>query len=153
MGNQILEEMLKSIPEEKLYALFGEVFLLHSDVKNDVFESGKPFEKLEAIAERTHIYINKSDDGLLISSLIKNFNKRLGRKGPSRKTRLNDETFIIDASKTKAENIGEAFIDHWGYLYRPAQVKDIIAVLNGADSQIMKNRKPHRKKMHYYFLM
>lgn len=152
MGTQVLQSMLEEIPERKLYPLWEEVFLLHSDVKNNVFESGKPFTKLEQMAERTHIYINKSDDGLLTSTITKNFNKRLGRRGPSKKTDLNNETFVVDCSKTKAVGIGEKLFDHAGFLYRPTEIEDIKAVLRGEDQEEIINRKEHKRKDGYFLL-
>ena len=116
-GNQVLKHMLMNL-HGKLYPFFGEVLLLHSDVEDDVFEPGQPFCKLEALAERTHMYIHKSDDALWISRMTKNFNKRLGKRGPKNLTNLNDETFVIDTTQVPSgDNFKEQKIDHWG-IYR-----------------------------------
>ncbi len=133
MGNQVLASMLDSITG-KTIPLFSEVLLLHSDVENTVFDPGQPFTKLAELSERTHIYIHKSDDALRISRFTKNFNKRLGQRGPRDRSILNNETFIVDVSAdTRPQSLREGLIDHWGYLERDIEKKDIIEVLKGSD--------------------
>lgn len=147
MGNQVLKSMLQNI-NGKIYPLLGEVLLLHSDVENTVFEEGEPFTKLEKLAERTHIYIHRSDDALFISRFSKNFNKRLGKKGPVNPDRLNNETFIVDVSRLRSgESFRERLFDHWGYKESKFQVNDIIEVLKGEDAEEIANRKKINDKL------
>ncbi|TKG95354.1 alpha/beta hydrolase [Puteibacter caeruleilacunae] len=150
MGNQVLKHMLMNL-HGKLYPFFGEVLLLHSDVEDDVFEPRQPFCKLEALAERTHMYIHKSDDALWISCMTKNFNKRLGKRGPKNMANLNDETFVIDTTNVPSgDNFKERKIDHWGYIESDIEVADIIKVLNGKDDEDISHRKKRSDK--YYIL-
>lgn len=153
MGNQVLKHMLISLPKDKLVPLFGEILLLHSDVEDNVFEPGEPFTLLEFIGERTHIYINRSDDALRISRTTKNFNKRLGQKGPSNRAVLNSETFIADTSEINdVKNKKDTVIDHWHYLYSPTVTKDIIEVLKGNDEDNIKTHIPWEKEKQYFII-
>ena len=154
MGCTLLREMLEAIPRHRLFPLFGETILLHSDVEHDVFEPGKPYTKLEPLSERTHIYIHRSDDALRISRFTKNFNKRLGFKGPKDKHDLNDETFVIDTTHVSNENVPlmERVVDHWGYLNRQPVVNHIIQVLRGMDTDDIHYDRKHRKYEQYYIL-
>lgn len=153
MGNQVLKQMLNSIPDHKIFSLLGEVLLLHSDVEDDVFNPGKPFTKLEKLASRTHVYIHNSDDALRISRFTKNGNKRLGHRGPVDRSVLNNETFIIDVSKIRgAESLRERCVDHWGYLDRKEQIDDIISVLTGQDEALIKGRKLRARESNYFYL-
>lgn len=149
MGNQVLKSMLQNI-NCKIYPFFGEVLLLHSDVEDNVFEKGKPFTLLEKLAERTHVYIHKSDDALFVSRYTKNFNKRLGKKGPTNLNNLNDETFVVDVSNLKSgQTLRELAFDHWGYIERDTEIQDILKVLNGDDITEIPNRKKIKDKLYY----
>ncbi len=156
MGNQVLKHMLECIPERNIHPFLGEILLLHSDVEDTVFEKNQPFTKLEKLAERTHMYIHHSDDALWISRFTKNFNKRLGKKGPANRAILNDETFIVDVTKLKtAESFRERLWDHWGYIERSHEINDIIEVLKGTDVNdniAFKNRVQKNGENNYYYL-
>lgn len=157
MGNQVLKSMLENIPERKTHPFLGEVLLLHSDVEDNMFEKGQPFTKLEKLAERTHMYIHNSDDALWISRFTKNFNKRLGKKGPGNRNVLNNETFIVDVTKIKSANsLKERLWDHWGYIERDIEINDIIEVLEGTDvtdTEVFKNRLKKDGENNYYYLI
>ena len=153
MGNQVLKQMLTSIPDHKLTPLFGEVLLLHSDVEDDVFNPAQPFTKLEKLASRTHMYIHNSDDALRISRFTKNGNKRLGHRGPVDRSVLNNETFVVDVTKIRgAESLRERCVDHWGYLDRKEQIEDIISVLIGKDEALFENRDLRPRETNYFYL-
>jgi len=153
MGNQVLSAMLESIPKTRLFPLFDEVVLLQADVDYDILDEGEPFSRLETISNRTHIYTHRSDDALRVSRYTKNLKQRLGFKGPKKSTQLNDETFVVDTSRTKADKgeIGEMVADHSGYLHRKRVVEDVVEALKGTDEQSIKNRK--RIKKHNHFLL
>ncbi len=154
MGNQVLEYMLRGIPPQRQIQIFDEVLLLNSDVKYDVFEPREPFSYLEKMSNRTHIYINNSDNALDISRFTKNFNKRLGKKGPKSYENLSDETFVIDTTHTN-DNVNhtlEKKIDHWGYLYRNEVIHDIKAVMRGENEEKIKMRKKSKQKKNLYIL-
>jgi esterase/lipase superfamily enzyme len=154
MGNQVLKAMLENIPDRKLHPFIGEVLLLHSDVEDTVFEPGQPFTKLEKLAERTHIYIHNSDDALLTSRFTKNFNKRLGKKGPKNRKNLNDETFVIDVTSVKsAESLRQLLWDHWGYIEQKVETDDIIEVLKGQNDFDIENRKRKNGETKYFYLL
>jgi len=153
MGNQVLQHMLENIPNRKIHTMFSEVLLLHSDVKDTVFEKGEAFTKLEKLAERTHLYIHKSDDALWISRFTKNLNKRLGKRGPRNRNILNSETYIVDTSNVKSvESLRQRLWDHWGYIESKPEINDIIEVLKGIDSEFISGRKKKGGEGNYYYL-
>lgn len=152
MGNQVLETFMQTIANETYLPIITEVLLLHADVQDDIFEKGKAFSYLSKICRRVHIYIHNGDDALRISRFTKNGTKRLGQRGPRDLSVLNDETFIVDVTNdneaiTKYEDI----IDHWGYLYRPNQIQDIINVLRGRSEHRIETREKDKYGRKNYF--
>lgn len=149
MGNQVLGHAMDAMNKRNLFRMFEEVILLNADIEHDAFEQGEPFEHLEKLAERIHMYIHHSDDALLVSRFSKNFNKRLGHRGPRSLTSLPDNAFVVDTSKTEQDidaikffdELREKVADHWGYLYRSRVIEDVCAVLSGEDENAVKERK------------
>lgn len=142
MGNQVLMHLLESLPGRQIRPVIGEVLLLHSDVPDTVYEPGEPFQKLQRLASRSHLYTHKSDDALALSHFTKNGNKRLGKRGPSRMEDLPEDTFRVEVSRLRAEeSLRERIIDHWGYLESPGQIQDIKAVLRGEDENSIDARQ------------
>jgi esterase/lipase superfamily enzyme len=154
MGNQVLEHMLRAIDPKRLMGFLGEVLLLNSDVDFDVFEENDTFCKLEKLANRTHIYISKSDEVLsVLSSYTKNFKRRLGHKGPRNYNSLSDETFVIDTTNVgRGEDFMEKTFDHWGYIKRQDVINDIRLVLKEVDEDCFSARKAVQGKRNTYKL-
>ena len=153
MGNTVLEYMLRSIAPTKRFQLFGEVLLLNADCPNDVFEPGEPFTYLKDLSERRHIYISRSDDVLgKISRFTKNFEARLGHKGPENRANLDSETFIVDTTNLgEANSFRERTLDHWGYVERRKVIDDILHVLSGQDEDDIPNRKKWKEERQYFY--
>lgn len=146
IGARVLYYMLNALDEDLTFPLFSEVLLLNADAPYYGFDNDKPFSLLETLAERTHVYIHKSDDALWISDKTKGNSKRLGRSGPRRSTTLNEETFIVDTTYVADEkNIKERFIDHWGYLNSESVAEDIRCVLDGMPEDEIPTRKTSNK--------
>jgi esterase/lipase superfamily enzyme len=154
MGNTVLEHMLRNIPDQKLFPLFGEAFSLHADAPHDVYEEGGAFRRLNKIADRTHIYISRSDDVLAyISRYTKNFKARLGHKGPRDRSKLDSETFIVDTTNAgRASTAKERYLDHWGYIEREIVVKDILHVLSGMDEDDIPTREKWDEEKQYFYI-
>lgn len=159
MGNQVLAHALEAIGRSKLFQLFEEVFLLNADVDYDVFEPGQPFERLAPLSQRTHMYTHRSDDALQVSRFTKNFDRRLGSKGPKDASCLADDVFVVDTSNVRQDvntsffsGVKEKAIDHWGYLYRSAVINDIKAVMRGEDEYLIAGRKFREDARNYYQL-
>lgn len=155
MGNQVLASMFQRIKGFKL-PFFAEVILCNSDVRNTVFEKGEPFDILDHFCERIHIYIHRSDDVLRASQLGKNFNMRLGLRGPKRLSDLpKEKAFVIDTTAVPSENdteLRELMLDHWGYLNRKGIKNDIRAVFQGEDETIFEKRDLKVGTENYYFI-
>jgi len=141
------------LPERKLQPLFEEIILLHADVDHDLFEPGKAFSNLDKIANRVHLYIHKSDFALRISQVTKNRKKRLGRRGPSNRAVLNEETIVIDVSENdNSVSAWEGIIDHWGYLRRGEEIEDIKGVLAGTYTEKISGRGNKEGHDYYYYV-
>lgn len=160
--------------------LFEEILMLNADADWDALEPGRPLHQLTEYGNRLHIYNNRSDDALDISVDTKNDKKRLGRHGPRDLTLIPPHTLVVDTTSDPADlndslsdasmqedpfavratrivsrndapiSIKEVLIDHWGYLYRPAVIEDIKAVLRGQSSSEIEHRTP--KDRHLYRL-
>lgn len=153
MGAEVLEHMMRSIPEQKVFKLFGEILLLNADVRHDVFELKSSYAKLDELGSRTHVYINHSDDALAISTSTKNFKKRLGYKGPKNLNALEGETYVVDTTNAgRANTLKERRFDHWGYLERKMVINDIKAVLRGEEESEIDNRTLVTRKRNYFKL-
>ncbi|MFP9099677.1 alpha/beta hydrolase [Flavobacterium sp. RHBU_24] len=160
MGNQVLKQTMGSLAEKYIVPFLGEIILVHADVSSDSFEKNQPLAKLEKLGQRTHIYVNKSDDALTISTTTKNFSKRLGKTGPTNLKELEGETFVIDVTGLKCDTESDSFFeklkirigDHWGYMYSKDQVEDIIRVLKGVDERRIAHRKRHDLFPNYFYL-
>lgn len=155
MGNTVLDYMLQTIPEHKLFNLFGEVLLLHSDVRHDIFEQNRSFTKLDELGSRTHIYISQSDEVLgTISNYTKNFKRRLGHKGPKDISVLAPETYVVDTTNAgRGSTLREKALDHWGYIEREPVIQDIIQVLKGIDEGKIVGRERRTDKQRYFELI
>ncbi len=152
MGNQVLETFMQTIANETYLPIITEVLLLHADVQDDIFEKGQPFYYLQNLCRRVHVYIHNGDDALRISRFTKNGTKRLGQRGPRDLAVLNDETFIVDVTNdNEAITRYEDIIDHWGYLYRPNQIEDIIQVLRGRSEHRIQTREEDQYGRKNYF--
>lgn len=156
MGHQVLEAFAGSVVDYLTVGmgLFREVLLLAPDADWTALEVGKPLRGLVEFSERTHVYNNFSDDALMISEWTKNREKRLGRHGPRDWKNIPPRTVIVDttqsplmgndpapdlftmtdAVQSATPHWRERLFDHWGYLYRPAQIEDIHAILRGDSS-------------------
>lgn len=154
MGNTVLDYMLQNIPDHKLFHLFGEIFLLNSDVKYDIFEQGS-FRKLENLGSRINIYISQSDEVLgVLSRFTKNANRRLGHKGPKNPNSLPDEAIVIDTTNAgRASTLREKSLDHWGYLERTNVIFDIKQVFSGKSNEEISGRLNSKKHNNYYSLL
>jgi len=161
MGNQVLKQMMQNLDEKYIVPFVGEILLLHADVSSDTYDKGQPFQKLQKLGQRAHIYIHKGDDALTISTTTKNFTKRLGKTGPTDMNDLPQSTFVVDVTgitydlaanysflKKEMQNI----IDHWGYLTSSQEINDIIQVLNGTDERRIPNRMRHDIYTDYFYL-
>lgn len=160
--------------------LFEEILLLNADADWDALEPGCPLHRLAEYGNRIHLYNNRSDDALDISEDTKNKKKRLGRHGPRDLTLIPPRTLVVDTTSDPADldttladtaihndpfasrapriiehddsaiAMKEVLIDHWGYLYRPAVIADIKAVLRGESSSGIEHRS--LKDRHFYRL-
>lgn len=154
MGTLVLETFMQTIAKENYLPIITEVILLHSDVKDNIFEQGEPFYYLKDICRRVHIYIHNGDDALRISRFTKNGTKRLGQRGPRDLSILNDETFVIDVTaNSESVSLKEGIFDHWGYLERKEEINDIILVLRGISENRITTRSSDEHNRRNYFLL
>ncbi|MEO0651278.1 MAG: alpha/beta hydrolase [Planctomycetota bacterium] len=169
MGNQVLEEFIRSIRHFDFFdlALFGEVVLLNADEDWTALEPTRPLHGLPALAERIHVYNHTSDDALRASEWTKNSEKRLGRHGPRDLATLPPRTKVVDCSKLSGssddpddamlavakqvlgDQVGarERLVDHWGYMCRPEVVKDLYQVLAAVPSSEIDGRQQRSDRL------
>lgn len=102
MGNYVLQCALRRIREfsagGKLPRIFDHIFMCAPDVADDVFERGKPMERLPEMARTVTIYHNKGDLSMPVSDYTKGNTDRLGWGGPSRPADLDGRVHAVDCS-------------------------------------------------------
>jgi hypothetical protein len=171
MGNQVLEEMFRSMNQSDWVRknFIQELVMLHADAQWDCLEPGKPLAQAPDYAERIHVYNHKNDNALLISERTKNIGtKRIGRQGPRDAKTVPPRTLIVDTtsdnslvqgigaalleqigigrqSQTVANSFGESLKEasgnHWGYLFRKQVIQDLIHVFNGVSASQIPTRE------------
>lgn len=154
MGNLVLERTVAAVDEDTLDKLFSDAVLLNADVDWSGFEPGRAFDRFTQLASRTHIYINRDDDALAKSHQRFNDEQRLGWRGPRNLLALPPEVFVVDTTTANAFDgdvpVRERLLDHWGYLYRPTVVKDVLAVVRGEDEDDIAGRQASQKYPRYF---
>lgn len=101
MGNQMLESFASQMPDEFDTDLkpFNEIILTAPDVGRDAFEPGQPLQKLPKIAGRVLCHYNLADNVLLLSETIGgNTERRLGKWGPTARTKLIDNLIFLNVT-------------------------------------------------------
>lgn len=172
MGNQVLEEFMRSIREYAFLrrGIFGETLLLNADADWTALEPLAPLYELPEYAQRIHVYNHFSDDALAISENTKNSRKRLGRHGPRDLGLIPPRNIVVDCSKLDGAKPGltadskdlaaaarvlgrssvsmrERMFDHWGYLNRAEVIADIYAVLRGESAITIPRREKRDEKL------
>ncbi len=173
MGNQVLEEFLRSIIAFDFFRLsvFGQAIMLAADADWTALEQGQPLHQLPEFADRLHVYNHKSDDALRVSEWTKNAEKRLGRCGPKDLHKIPARSIVVDTSNLRgtpqaatsndpfirtAANVlerddvsaRERMFDHWGYLHRPEIVADICQVLLETSASRISNRDFREQRLY-----
>jgi len=114
MGNYVLQCALRRIREfstdGKLPRIFEHIFMCAPDVADDVFERGKPMERLPEMARTVTIYHNRGDLSMPVSDYTKGNTDRLGWGGPSRPADLDGRVHAVDCSP-----IVRGFVEHSYY--------------------------------------
>ena len=114
MGNYVLQRALHRIREfstdGKLPRIFDHIFMCSADVADDVFERGRPMERLPEMARTVTVYHNRGDLSMPISDYTKGNTDRLGWGGPSRPADLDGRVHAVDCSP-----IVDGFVEHSYY--------------------------------------
>lgn len=143
MGNYVLQCALRRIREfstgGKLPRIFDHIFMCAPDVADDVFERGKPMERLPEMARTVTIYHNKGDLSMPVSDYTKGNTDRLGWGGPSRPADLDGRVHAVDCSP-----IVQGFVEHSYYRCGVvnSDIRQCIDDVAPADST--RNREPIR---------
>lgn len=102
MGNYVLQNALGRLwefsPGDHLPRIFDQVFMCAPDVDDDVFEPGKPMERLPQVAQAITIYHNAGDAALRISDYTKSNPDRLGQRGAARPQLLHQKISQVDCA-------------------------------------------------------
>ncbi|MDX1972380.1 MAG: alpha/beta hydrolase [Candidatus Sumerlaeia bacterium] len=178
MGNRVLENFIGGqLYQDSWFPLFGEVLLLNADLDWQALNPERPLYRLPQLADRIHVYNHKSDDAVLLSESLKNHDKRLGKHGPESLSLLPPRTVVVDCTHSNADALEaettlglaerlmnaprkqskytptgiplkERVVDHWGYLFRPTVIEDVIQVLSGTPSSEIKGRTAKNDRLY-----
>lgn len=137
MGHRVLKHMMLSL--EKRYEFFKEIILLAADIEYTIFEQDEAFNSLIDMGSRIHIYYHENDKVLDISKYTKNFSNRLGRYGRKRIDPTLKDVTDVNVTATQYDagtGIDDKLLNHWYYYTSSQVVRDVIAVLNGKNSNL-----------------
>ncbi len=115
MGNYVLQNALEKIikfsPSNNLRAVFSNIFLCAADVDENVFEDGRPMERLHELTRSITVYHNEGDSPLMISDKTKGNPRRLGQSGPARPNIIHDKIKQVDCTR-----VVHGIVEHSYYL-------------------------------------
>lgn len=86
---------------------------------------------------------------------------RLGRTDPSNLKDMDQQTYVVDCTGVSYKlpedssffnNLKIKIGDHWGYLFSPEEIDDIISVLKSTDERRIEGRKRHDMYTSYFYL-
>lgn len=145
MGNQVLEEMMRKLVDLRtlIPSVFEEIVLAASDVDNTAFELPNPLGALPSLCRRIHVYTNRNDLALVISTTTKTSAKRMGTDGPSDMTKIPSHIYLVDCTDVASQGdpgLKNELVQHWYHKSVPAVVSDIAAVLRGENDESIANR-------------
>jgi len=154
LGNELLKEIIKEVPEEEMvHPFFDEIILAASDLEIDIFETDPQLKNIAKVANRTHIYYSPRDITLGIS---KNLNKksRLGLDGPSAKTDVPKNIHFVNVANIKDDaNMGDKMNGHSYYRSSPLSRRDMLFVLKSEKLSNIENRVPIDSLQNAYLLL
>lgn len=150
MGNQVLKHALNFLNHHE-GVLFNwqlnEVILTAPDVEKQVFETEQAFDILPYLCDRIHVYGQKKDLALKLSSIVwtllnKKLSHRLGQGYGKQEIAPDiDNLFVSDvtlATKKDFQKIKDEIVQHWYFITSKLVVEDINHVLAGNESQYLK---------------
>ncbi|MDT8364545.1 MAG: alpha/beta hydrolase [Nitrosomonas sp.] len=147
MGNYVLRHTLQQAKKitsgESLSRIFDNIVLVAADEDNDTFEFDHKLAQLPDLAQRVTVYFNKGDMALTVSDYTKGNPDRLGHDGPRKPHEIPAKIVLIDAS-----DVVKGINEHAYYVDNNKVAKDIVAVLQGQNSENIASRKyvPHANK-------
>ncbi len=145
MGNHVLQYMVTKllVDGNKYHDPFEEVILAAADVDNNIFESPNAFSYLNNLCRRIHVYCNRNDLALKISSKFENPMKRLGSDGPANLNTLPSHVYVIDCTDVACKydpGIVNKIVEHSYFAEVPEVGADIYSVLLGRNDENIANR-------------
>jgi hypothetical protein len=114
MGNELLRRYLlkREMQGIPLVPVYDRIILIGSDVPANAFAKGEGFDHLTEMGSPILVLVNRIDGPLTLSQLM-NLEGRLGRVGPSNRTRLPDQIVVRDVTNL----IGRADLTTLGHDY------------------------------------
>lgn len=141
MGNQVLQHTFHWLAKHEMLAQicdFSEVILTGADVKKNIFKDD--FMPLSLVADRVHVYGNKKDRALKISSLIW-LKSRLGQGYSKHEIAPGlDNVFcanVTEILKGSWQGTMDEIVQHWYFFTSDEVAADIRLVLQGGTSQYL----------------
>ncbi len=149
MGNFVLQNAMLFLLDEhagqRLPRLFKHIFLCAADVDDDVFEAGKPMNRLVELGLNVSVYFNNGDLALHGSDATKGHPDRLGQTGVANDYMVHRKVQQVDCS-----DLVGGFMEHSYYLW--AAVNDDIRLSLNDVAFDGQSRKRERESRHGWVL-
>ena len=145
MGNKVLEQMILKLMADgnRYHNVFEEVILAAADVDNNIFENPNAFNYLPNLCRRVHVYCNRNDMALKVSSKYENPFKRLGSDGPADLKLLPAHVYVVDCTGVvfkDASSLDDKLIQHGYFRAVEPVINDIYLVLQGVNDEDIQPR-------------
>jgi len=139
MGNYVLQNALARMqtftPYGVLPRLFEHIFLCAPDVNDDVFEPGRPMDRLHQLCRQATVYHNRGDVAMYVSDFTKGNPERLGTAGAARPAQIHHKIQQVDCTP-----LVTGLVEHSYYLWGPVNT-DIRQSIDGLSADAPQRRR------------
>lgn len=142
MGNYALRwavQNIKSSAGSNIRRLCDQICLFAADEDDDAFELEHKLMQLPSLARRVTVYHNRHDSALTVSESTKGKPDRLGAGGPRNSRALPDKVTVVNCEP--ALSFKQDPTGHQYYRNNERVKADVLSVLDGIESQLIKQRK------------
>lgn len=158
MGNQVLYYMLERLGNQGISRreTFKQIVLVGADVPYDAFDRDQPLNQLISLGERVHVYYHRRDLALVVSTVTKFRQNRLGRVGFKNSNQVPDDVHEIDITDVPSQDTDsllrdllrfdkDELIQHWSYLSNQSVIDDIQKIFSTGKSGFRIINPPYPK--------
>ena len=143
MGAYVLRHAMRRLQELRypVIPMFDVVILAAPDVDGDSLETPEKLQSLSRLTRQVVVYVNKHDKALNVAQPMHNDTPRMGVFGPGSGASQRLTIPISTIECHRADFNHDDSVKHWYYHESISVVKDIKAVIEGTDPDVISFRK------------